>query len=108
MQPGLSNQCPPSQCCCSYKAALLCISCGHEIGNKLNDLQGTVQTQLHKTLELTKMDLFSEPVATRVAKEVPAIFWPEIKTKSEDMVSNLNLHPSSGHGKMSPYLFCLA
>lgn len=44
------------------------------------------QTQLHKTLELTKMDLFSEPVATRVAKEVPAIFWPEVKTKSEDMV----------------------
>ena len=44
------------------------------------------QTQLHKTLDLTKIDLFSEPVATRVAKEVPAIFWPEIKTKSEDMV----------------------
>ena len=54
------------------------------------------------------MNLFSEPVSTRVAREVPAIFLPEIKKKKGSYGSNLNLHPSSGHGKMSPYLFCLA
>ena len=43
------------------------------------------QTQLHKTLELTKINLFSEPAATRVVKEVPAIFWPE-KKKNEAVV----------------------
>lgn len=44
------------------------------------------QTQLHKTLELTKINLFSEPAATRVVKEVSEIFWPEIKKKSEAVV----------------------
>lgn len=43
------------------------------------------QTQLHKTLELTKINLFSEPAATTVVKEVPAIFWPE-KKKNEAVV----------------------
>lgn len=44
------------------------------------------QTQLHKALELTKINLFSEPVATRVVKEVSAIFWPDKKKKSEAVV----------------------
>ena len=43
------------------------------------------QTQLHKTLELTKINLFSEPAATRVGKEVPAILWP-VNKKNEAVV----------------------
>ena len=43
-------------------------------------------TRLHKTLALNKINLFSEPVAITVAKEVPAIFWPGRKEETEAMV----------------------
>ena len=44
------------------------------------------QTQLCKTLALNEINLFSEPVAIRVAKKGPSIFWPGRKEETEAMI----------------------